>query len=295
MSKQIKAVEAEIALKIAENRSNCDFICHALRDLGLDEELDVGPLRKNLESVSLGEGYGEFLIAVDNLMSCEPALDRSKINPMILEAWNFVYDTAKLKAKAAKLMLASLGDKPDKDRVLDLETQIQLEEQRVAEAMVGFAQFRAQMHVDLGNYRPAKTVEEVHEGKAGANYKTFLVQKGKKVMGGLKAGPGDVWQAVKDKDVGRVKQLMENEFVPDEYDMAHGGTPLHQATWDGETEICRLLLEYKANPNTQTLRGFTPMHFAMQHGHEDIVLLLKKHGGDVLIKSSMGQLPGGHS
>lgn len=39
MSKQIKAVEAEIALKIAENRSNCDFICHALRDLGLDEEL----------------------------------------------------------------------------------------------------------------------------------------------------------------------------------------------------------------------------------------------------------------
>ena len=136
--------------------------------------------------MSLGEGYGEFLIAVDNLMSCEPALDRSKINPMILEAWNFVYDTAKLKvctaalrrgafafrcvapsvvkpsvicafqAKAAKLMLASLGDKPDKDRVLDLETQIQLEEQRVAEAMVGFAQFRAQMHVDLGNYRPAK-------------------------------------------------------------------------------------------------------------------------------------------
>ena len=39
MSKAIRAVEAEIANKIAENRSNCDFICHALLDLGLDEEL----------------------------------------------------------------------------------------------------------------------------------------------------------------------------------------------------------------------------------------------------------------
>lgn len=136
MSKAIRAVEAEIATKIAENRSNCDFICHALLDLGLDEEMvgcplafhlrsilsfqlvnvctplipggtnrsflekkkqDVAPLRKHLEAVSLGEGYGEFLIAVDNLMSCEPSLDRTKINPMILEAWNFVYDTAKLK------------------------------------------------------------------------------------------------------------------------------------------------------------------------------------------------------
>ena len=55
------------------------------------------------------------------------------------------------------------------------------------------------------------------------------------LLASIDAGPGDVWQAVKDKDVGRVKQLMENEFVPDEYDMAHGGTPLHQATWDGET------------------------------------------------------------
>lgn len=90
-------------------------------------------------------------------------------------------------------------------------------------------------------------------------------------------------------------------------------------------EICRLLLEGKADPNNQTLRGFTPMHFAMQHGkccvspcppnaiaharvslviilslfcsegYSDIVLLLKKHGANVLLKSSMGQLPGGHS
>ncbi len=60
---------------------------------------DVGPLRKNLESANVGEGYGEFLDAVDSLMACEPALDRSKISPMMLEAWNFVYDTAKLKVK----------------------------------------------------------------------------------------------------------------------------------------------------------------------------------------------------
>lgn len=38
-----------------------------------------------------------------------------------------------------------------------------------------------------------------------------------------------------------------------------------------------------------------PVHVKYIQGYEDIVLLLKKHGGDVLIKSSMGQLPGGHS
>jgi hypothetical protein len=31
-------------------------------------------------------------------------------------------------------------------------------------------------------------------------------------------------------------------------------------------EICRLLLEAKANVNAKTLRGFTPMHFAMHRG-----------------------------
>ena len=51
----------------------------------------------------------------------------------------------------------------------------------------------------------------------------------------MKAGPGDVWQAVNEKDAGRVRQLLESEFDPDEYDMRHGGTPLHQAVWDGET------------------------------------------------------------
>eukprot|EP00750_Incisomonas_marina_P024818 INCI5150.1.p1 GENE.INCI5150.1~~INCI5150.1.p1 ORF type:complete len:228 (-),score=59.44 INCI5150.1:88-771(-) len=195
--------------------------------------------------------------------------------------------------KAAKLMLENIGDKPAIERVIDLEAHIKLEEERVAAAMVGFAKFRAQLHVDLGNYKPAKSVEEVKEGKAGGNYKTFLVQKGKKVQNGMKAGPGDVWQAVNEKDAGRVRQLLESEFDPDEYDMRHGGTPLHQAVWDGETEIVKLLLEHKADVNHQTLRGFSPMHFAMQHGYADIVLLLKKHGGNVLLKSSMGQMPGG--
>ena len=51
----------------------------------------------------------------------------------------------------------------------------------------------------------------------------------------IPSGPGDVWGAVKEKDAGRVRQLMESDFAPDEYDLSHGGTPLHQAVWDGET------------------------------------------------------------
>jgi hypothetical protein len=70
---------------------------------------DVGPLRRHLEASSLGEGYPEFLIATDHLMLCEPALDRTKINPMLLEAWNFVYDTAKLKVRSPSVCWFACG------------------------------------------------------------------------------------------------------------------------------------------------------------------------------------------
>lgn len=293
MTRQIRNLEAEITSMIALNRSNCDFICHALLENGMDEELDVAPLRKHLDSISLGEGFGEFLASVDSLMQCEPKLDKTKVNPMLLEAWNCVYDIAKKKLKVAKLMAANLGDKPEKEQIAKAEAQVRLEEDRVSVAMVGFAQFRAQMHLDLGNLSAAKSVGEAREAKAGSNYKTFLVQRGKKVQDGMKPGAGDVWQAVKEKDVGRVQQLLENDFIPDEYDMTHGGTPLHQAAWDGEPDICRALLQFKANPNAQTLRGFTPLHFAMQHGYEDIVTILTRAGADVKMCSSMGQRPGG--
>ena len=39
MTKQIRNTEAEITTMIAQNRSNCDFICHALLENGMDEEL----------------------------------------------------------------------------------------------------------------------------------------------------------------------------------------------------------------------------------------------------------------
>lgn len=293
MTRAMRNIEAEITTKIAENRSNCDFICHALLDNGLDEEMDVTPLRKHLDSMSLVEGFGEFLAACDDVMQCEPKLDKSKINPMLLEAWNYVYDIAKLRLKLAKLQLENVGEKPEKEQVAKLEANIKAEEDRVAEAMVGFAQFRAQIHLHLGNFSAAKTVEEAREAKSGSNYKTFLSQRGKKVMEGLEPSVGDVWSAVVQKDLGRVRQLLENEFSPDEYNITHGGVPLHQASWDGEREICRALLEFKADPNKQTLRGFTPMHFAMQHGYEDIIALLKDHGADLKVMSSMGQRPGG--
>ena len=43
----------------------------------------------------------------------------------------------------------------------------------------------------------------------------------------------------------------------------------------------------------QTLRGFTPLHFAYQQHCEDVVAKLLAAKADPSAKSSMGQAPGG--
>ena len=69
-----------------------------------------------------------------------------------------------------------------------------------------------------------------------------------------------------------------NLTVPDEL---FGWTPLHAAAYYGHIEISQLLLEYKADKNTQSLHGETPLHNVSEVGHDNIARLLLEHGADV--------------
>ena len=60
-----------------------------------------------------------------------------------------------------------------------------------------------------------------------------------------------------------------------------GWTSLHAAAYFGHVEISRLLLQHKANKNSQDLSGKTPLHRASEEGHVNVARLLLEYGADV--------------
>ena len=48
-------------------------------------------------------------------------------------------------------------------------------------------------------------------------------------------------------------------------------TPLHLSSFFGHLDAVKILLEYKADVHAGAVDGFTPLHFAAQNGHVDIL------------------------
>ena len=58
-----------------------------------------------------------------------------------------------------------------------------------------------------------------------------------------------------------------------------GGTPLHNAAWQGHKEIAELLIAEGVDVNAKTDKGRTSLDRAIQLGHPEIADLLRKHDG----------------
>ena len=76
-----------------------------------------------------------------------------------------------------------------------------------------------------------------------------------------------------------------------------GRTPLHEAL-DTENDpkefdlsVVKILLKAGANPNSKTIVGRTPLHYAMLRGNETAVNLLRTSGASDLIKNADGMTP----
>ena len=60
----------------------------------------------------------------------------------------------------------------------------------------------------------------------------------------------------------------------------HGDPPLHKAARNGHYELVKLLLTYRADPETLDGNGRTALQQASDRGREDVVILLLENGAD---------------
>ena len=68
-----------------------------------------------------------------------------------------------------------------------------------------------------------------------------------------------------------------NERNSDFYD----ATPLHEASFEGHLQICRVLLQHHAPVDSRARRGETPLHLASYQGHHEVARLLLEFHADV--------------
>jgi ankyrin repeat protein len=70
-----------------------------------------------------------------------------------------------------------------------------------------------------------------------------------------------------------------------------GWTPLHAAVFYKRVEVCRLLLQYKADIHAHNNKGRTPLHDAARRYEVNIARLLLEHGADVNARDNWRSTP----
>jgi ankyrin repeat protein len=82
------------------------------------------------------------------------------------------------------------------------------------------------------------------------------------------------------------------EHMPGLIEPGKGMTPLHTACRYGRTDVARVLLDNKSDPNTAvTSTGATALHLAAANGHEDVVALLLRRGANIDAANRGGDTP----
>ncbi|MCK4761890.1 MAG: ankyrin repeat domain-containing protein [Candidatus Aminicenantes bacterium] len=93
--------------------------------------------------------------------------------------------------------------------------------------------------------------------------------------------PAEIHEAAGKGDRQRVEELLKKDpnlvnarITGSEDGMAFRKTPLHFAAEAGHMDVVKLLIEYKADVNSRTAFGFTPLHFAALQGRKAAAELL---------------------
>ncbi|XP_028401651.1 ankyrin repeat domain-containing protein 39-like [Dendronephthya gigantea] len=98
-----------------------------------------------------------------------------------------------------------------------------------------------------------------------------------------------IWSAALNGEVDQVQKYLDRKCSADILDSA-GYTALHYAARNGHLNVCKILLDYGANPNSLTRAGkASPLHRAAYSGHSNIVKTLIEHGGKLDLADVDGQ------
>lgn len=91
----------------------------------------------------------------------------------------------------------------------------------------------------------------------------------------------EVFGIVYQDDIHRLTTLLDQGLDPNILnDEDINETMLHEASFQGYTNIVQLLLSRGANPNIQDLDETTPLHIACENGYIDIIKLLLQAGAN---------------
>ncbi|XP_067384788.1 ankyrin repeat domain-containing protein 45 isoform X2 [Channa argus] len=106
----------------------------------------------------------------------------------------------------------------------------------------------------------------------------------------------EILKCVVSGDLETIKQYLENESVKEESDFfgqtdEAGRNALQIACLLGRSAIVRELLRHGTQVNEQTVRGYSPLHFASCWGHLDTVRTLLELGADIQAKTFRGDRP----
>ncbi|WP_104697199.1 MULTISPECIES: ankyrin repeat domain-containing protein [unclassified Helicobacter] len=74
--------------------------------------------------------------------------------------------------------------------------------------------------------------------------------------------------------------------------ICHGETPLHKVVQFGNQKFAQALLKAGAKPNIKdSIRGNTPLHYAVGRNDKAMIALLMNYGADMYIENNMGDVP----
>lgn len=107
-----------------------------------------------------------------------------------------------------------------------------------------------------------------------------------------------IHEAARKGDLKKVAELIENKpdlvnarITSTEEGMEYKKTPLHLAVEFGHNDIVKLLLDKKADVNAKTAFGFTPLHFAAMKGRKEVADMLISKKCKLDIKNTFGITP----
>ena len=97
-------------------------------------------------------------------------------------------------------------------------------------------------------------------------------------------------QAVLSKNIEEVKSLLKNINLEVNSKDKLGRTALHYAVFNGDMEMTKLLLLYKADIDAvDSAKEWTPLFFAVFMKHTDITNFLIKKGANIILKDKLGR------